>query len=251
MYKKSACRVISAVVFCLLAISCKDSTDIPNLDEPLSGKVVEVRRLINEMEHQYLSFYYKNNDLVERVSKYQGSRGDYSLDFTYDQSNVLQSIVSSCDFVCTNITFQKKDNRIVKSVKTINSTISNNLKFISHYEYNLEDQIIGQIDTVIETFNAIPPYDTTVVHLQYEYDAKGNLTKTIETSENGGISVTQFEYDDNPNPLFGNYVDLLGRFSLLAKSNPNNQLNDCTYEYSGDYPVKIICQNSSYSVVYQ
>lgn len=209
-------KLISKILLFLVIISCSSDDSSADGNEPMNNNnLVKREYASNNIKLEYR--YNENNQLDQIIDIYTSENIDSETDFVYDSNNVSsRSFVSNNSSFSSNTTFTfDSSNRLLNATKTINQpsntvnptvtrteeyTYSNNIITINTSSSTGDNGII----TLEQNNGLITKISRSQNYATIAYDNNQNIIEinVFDSSDNLTHS-SEFEYDNNPNPFFG------------------------------------------------
>lgn len=210
-------KLISKVLFTILLVSCSSDENSLDSNEPTNNSNLVKREYVsNNINFEYR---YNQNNLLDKITNIDVQENiDSETNFTYSSNNIsMKNIVSnnSNHNLNTNFTYNS-NNRLLSAISVINqpsNTVNPIVTKTQEYIYNNNiitintSSSIGNSGTVtLEQNNSglIIKISRSQNYAIISYDNNQNITEiNVFNSSNNLLHTSEYEYDNNPNPFFG------------------------------------------------
>ncbi|WP_336127328.1 hypothetical protein [Mesoflavibacter sp. CH_XMU1422-2] len=209
-------KLISKILLFLVIISCSSDDSSADGNEPMNNNnLVKREYASNNINLEYR--YNENNQLDQIIDIYTSENIDSETDFVYDSNNVSsRSFVSNNSSFSSNTTFTyDSSNRLLNATKTINqpsNTVNPTITRTEEYSYNNNLITINTSSSTGDTGIIMLERNNGLItkitrdqnYATIEYDNNQNITViNVFDSSNNLSHTSEYEYDNNPNPFFG------------------------------------------------
>lgn len=209
-------KLILNALLILITMSCS-SEDNNSIDENeiTNNILVKKEYASNNINLEYS--YNQNNQLIKIIDTYTSENIDTEIDFYYNSNNLTSRnlISNNSNFSSNTIFTYDSNNKLLNVTETINqpsNTINPTIIRIEEYSYNNNliyvntSSSLGSngIITLEQNNGMITKITKDENYALIEYDNNQNIKKiNVFNSNNDLLHISEYEYDNNTNPFFG------------------------------------------------